>query len=76
MTESILGSDEGAEGAKSSHDADVDAGYDSDERTDGLIPGVDANADGEGSDSHAADIDAGYDDESDSPVGDDRSTDR
>jgi hypothetical protein len=72
-----------ADGGKSSQEADVDAGYASDDSGDdddnkggGLLGslgiGGDTAGDSEsGGDSHAADIDAGYDDESDSPVGND-----
>jgi len=65
MTESNLVPEE-SEGAQSSHAADVNAGFESDEPAD-----ASGSPDRDTGDSHAADVDAGYDDDSDSPVTED-----
>jgi hypothetical protein len=79
VTESTWSPDDDAASGESSHEADVNAGFDSEDQDSGPGGGLLGLADGGagsgaeagGDDSHAADIDAGYDDESDSPVRDD-----
>jgi hypothetical protein len=70
VTESILGSDQGAGAEGTSHDADIDAGFN----------GTDAastaeGAEGGSTDSHGADINAGFDDDSDGDVTDENGLD-
>lgn len=59
MSESILGSDQGAGAEGTSHDADIDAGFEG-----GDAASTAEGANGGSTDSHGADIDAGYDDDS------------
>jgi hypothetical protein len=68
--ESVFGS-----GGESSHDSDVEAGYDSGGPEGGAGAALsEGSADGGADDSHAADVDAGYDDQSDSPTVDGSNT--
>jgi len=66
VSAATFGAEEGAEDRESSHDADVSAGYDSDDQSDqsATLPGAGLNSgvDGEDGSSHEADVDAGYDD--------------
>jgi hypothetical protein len=67
VSAATFGAEEGAEDRESSQDADVSAGYDSDDQSDSAatLPGGDLGGglDGEEGSSHEADVNAGYDDE-------------
>ena len=52
------------DGVGSSHDADVDAGYEDEQPASDLADGSDDVIDGTAGDSHSADIDAGFEDDS------------
>jgi hypothetical protein len=62
---------EDANRADNSYEADVDAGFENDERgsSDSALAGSAAGATGGTETSQEADVDAGYDDSSDSPRG-------
>jgi hypothetical protein len=68
MTDStFIPDDNESQGAESSHDADIDAGFDSEDTSGGSLAQA-AETEGGTGDSHAADVNAGYDDETNSPV--------